>query len=145
MARNENIDTSHNLISKDTIVKGEIITKGNFRIDGTVEGDIKSEGKVIIGLEGKFIGTMLAKDIDIMGTVDGEIIASNTLSLKSTGNVTGKIQTSILEIEQHAEFNGTCVMGKNAKTASTSTTEVQESTNTTEPEKQTNKLKKFFK
>ena len=33
MAKTEIFDTSHNLIAKDTIVKGEIITKGDFRID----------------------------------------------------------------------------------------------------------------
>lgn len=118
MAKTEIIDTSHNLIAKDTIVKGEIITKGDFRIDGTVEGEIKSAGRIIIGNEGKFIGTIQATNVDIMGSVEGEVMAENTLSLKSTGKVRGKIQTNILEIEQNAEFNGTCVMGDDIKKAS---------------------------
>ena len=100
MAKTEIFDTSHNLIAKDTIVKGEIITKGDFRIDGTVEGEIKSAGRIIIGNEGKFIGTIQATNVDIMGSVEGEVMAENTLSLKSTGKVRGKIQTNILEIEQ---------------------------------------------
>ena len=38
--------------------------------------------------------------------------ANDTLTLKSTAKVKGDIQTSILDIEQRAEFNGTCTMGK---------------------------------
>ena len=115
MAKPEILNTSHNVIAKDTIVKGEIITKGDFRIDGTVEGEIKSEGRIIIGNEGKLIGTIDAVNVDIMGSVEGEVKAKDTLSLKSTGKIRGKIQTNILEIEQKAEFNGTCIMGEDLK------------------------------
>ena len=117
MSKTEILNTSHNVIAKDTIVKGEIITKGDFRIDGTIEGEIKSEGRLIIGSEGKLIGIIDAVNVDIMGTVEGEVRAKDTLSLKSTGKIRGKIQTSILEIEQKAEFNGTCVMGEELKKA----------------------------
>ena len=48
---------------------------------------------------------------------EGEVKAKDTLSLKSTGKIRGKIQTNILEIEQKAEFNGTCVMGEDLKKA----------------------------
>jgi cytoskeletal protein CcmA (bactofilin family) len=96
MAKPEILNTSHNVIAKDTIVKGEIITKGDFRIDGTVEGEIKSEGRIIIGNEGKLIGTIDAVNVDIMGSVEGEVKAKDTLSLKSTGKIRGKIQTNIL-------------------------------------------------
>lgn len=117
MAKSEYMDVPHNFIAKDTLVKGEIITKGDFRIDGTVEGNIKSEGRIIIGNEGKFIGTIKANNVDVMGAVEGEVIAENTLSLKASGKIRGKIQTNILEIEQKAEFNGTCVMGADIKKA----------------------------
>ena len=50
-----------------------------------------------------------------MGVVEGEVKAKDTLSLKSTGKIRGKIQTNILEIEQKAEFNGTCIMGEDLK------------------------------
>ena len=95
MSKAEILNTSHNVIAKDTIVKGEIITKGDFRIDGTIEGEIKSEGRIIIGGEGKLIGTIDAVNVDIMGTVEGEVKAKDTLSLKSTGKIRGKIQTNI--------------------------------------------------
>ena len=117
MAKTEILNTSHNVIAKDTIVRGEIITKGDFRIDGTIEGEIKSEGRIIIGGEGKLIGTIDAVNVDIMGVVEGEVRAKDTLSLKSTGKIRGKIQTNILEIEQNAEFNGTCIMGEDLKKA----------------------------
>src|SRR5574344_447573 len=104
-----NYTPSHNIIT------GEITTEGDFRIDGTIDGTITSKGKIIIGDKGKFIGKIKAANVDIMGVVKGEIFVDNTLSLKSTGKIEGDIQTNILIIEQNAEFNGSCSMGKESQ------------------------------
>lgn len=109
--------TEHNVIVTGTIIKGDIQTDGDFRVDGTIEGTILSKGRIIVGTSGSISGTINANNIDIMGKVEGTIIASDTLSLKSTAKVKGDIQTSILDIEQRAEFNGTCTMGKTGEQA----------------------------
>ncbi|MED9995334.1 MAG: polymer-forming cytoskeletal protein [Paludibacteraceae bacterium] len=105
-------NTEHNVIVAGTIIKGDITTDGDFRVDGTIEGTIASKGRIIVGATGSITGTINANNIDIMGKVEGKVIALDTLSLKSTAKVKGDIQTNILDIEQRAEFNGTCTMGK---------------------------------
>jgi len=105
--------TLHNLIAAGTLIKGEIITDGDFRIDGRVEGNIVSKGRIIIGDHGTLSGNIQAKNVDIMGLVEGKIQVSDTLSLKSTGKIQGDIITKTLIIEQNATFNGTCQMGNN--------------------------------
>ena len=116
MAKSEILNTSHNVIAKDTIVKGEIITKGDFRIDGTVEGDVKCAGKLVIGEQGTVKGTIECQNAEIMGKIDGKINVKYALALRATSNLVGEIATGTLMVEPNAVFNGTCSMGaKNEK------------------------------
>ena len=104
------IGQAHNSIALGTLIKGEVTTENDFRIDGNIEGNIHSHGRVIIGDKGKLVGSIEAADVDVMGYVKGNVIARGTLSLKSTGRIEGDITTSALIIEQNAEFNGSCTM-----------------------------------
>lgn len=104
------IGQAHNSIALGTLIKGEVTTENDFRIDGTIEGNIHSRGRIVIGDQGKLIGTIEAADVDVMGYVKGNITAKGTLSLKSSGRIEGDITTGALVIEQNAEFNGSCTM-----------------------------------
>ncbi len=112
MSKASSNSTEHNVIVTGTVIKGDITTDGDFRVDGNIEGTIASKGRIIVGLNGCISGTIQANNIDIMGSVEGTIIATDTLSLKATAKVKGDIQTNILDIEQKAIFNGTCTMSK---------------------------------
>lgn len=113
MAKTENqySSSTHNLIATGTTIKGEINTTCDIRIDGTIEGIVTSKGKVVIGDNGLVNGEIKAANVDIMGAVKGEINATDTLSLKSSGKIDGNIKTTTLIIEQGAQFNGNCKMG----------------------------------
>jgi len=108
-----NVGISHNTLSTGTIIKGEIVSEGDFRIDGSVEGSINCKGKIIIGTKGSFKGNIKGGNIDIMGYVQGNLLAKNSLSLKSTAKLEGEVQTKTLIIEEGAIFNGSCKMTNN--------------------------------
>jgi|TARA_X000000950_G_C13771464_1_gene601216 cytoskeletal protein CcmA (bactofilin family) len=97
-------------IDKNTIFKGSINAKTDIRIDGTVEGDVVTSGKVIFGKEAKVIGKVLCNNADIEGTFDGELTVSGTLNLKSGSNVKGKVRIQKLIVESGATFNANCSM-----------------------------------
>jgi cytoskeletal protein CcmA (bactofilin family) len=103
---------AHNAISQGTIVKGNIFADGDFRIDGCVEGDIESAGKVVVGPSGEVTGNVLCENLEIMGTVNGNIRIKENASLKRTSIYTGDMITQTLDIEPGAVFNGSCKMEK---------------------------------
>jgi len=109
-----NSGIAHNALATGSIIKGNIVSDSDFRVDGTVEGKIDCSGRVIIGPNGSLIGNIVCSNADIMGTLKGNIKVSDTLSLKSTANVMGDIKTKILVIEPEAIFCGTCDMGDKA-------------------------------
>lgn len=100
----------HNTLAAGTMVKGNIITETDFRLDGNVEGDVQCNGKIVIGPKGKVIGNILSTNAEILGEVEGSVQISEKLILKSTSIITGDITTQTLEIEPNAHFNGICKM-----------------------------------
>lgn len=101
---------AHNAIAAGTMIKGNIHAEEDFRIDGKIEGNIECAGKVIIGPQSQIIGNIRCVNADLMGTVQGQIIVQETLSLKSSVVLIGEVMTKYLEIEPGAVFNGTCKM-----------------------------------
>lgn len=67
-------------------------------------------GKVVIGEKGLIKGTVSCQNAEIMGTLDGKIVNSQTLALRATGKIKGEVQTQTLIVEPNAQFNGSCQM-----------------------------------
>ncbi len=104
-----------NLIGECTNLVGDIVSKGDFRIDGTVEGTIKTEGRVIIGKNGTVKGNVYCSEADIEGVFSGELDVKSILVLKSTARVSGKVVVGKLMVEPGAIFNTTCTMRATVK------------------------------
>lgn len=103
--------TQQNIIANGTTITGDIVSKGAFRIDGVIEGNIKTEGKIVVGKTGVINGTLHGVNVDIEGQFKGELSLSGTLSLRSTAHIEGNVQVNKLAIEPGATFNATCAMG----------------------------------
>ncbi len=116
MLKNNNMSSndSHttNIIGNGTIIKGEIESNGDIRIDGRVEGVLRSNGKIVLGEKGSVEGEMYCKQADLSGRVLGKITVEELTSLKSKSRIEGELTTKQLFIEVGAVFTGKCDMGK---------------------------------
>ncbi|AQS94586.1 MULTISPECIES: polymer-forming cytoskeletal protein [Polaribacter] len=99
-----------NVIAKNSTFKGDIVSEGDFRIDGILEGTLITKGRVIIGSEGVIKGTVESTNADIEGKFSGDLSVANTLTIKSTANISGDVVIGKLSIEPGATFNATCAM-----------------------------------
>ncbi|MCK0155951.1 polymer-forming cytoskeletal protein [Cellulophaga sp. F20128] len=103
-----------NRIGKNTKIKGDIISEADFRIDGKLEGNVKTSGKVVIGKEGFIHGKVECVNADIEGGFNGELLVAELLSLKASAVIEGTVSVTKLAVEPGATFNASCVMkGKN--------------------------------
>lgn len=100
-----------NQIEQGTKIKGDIITHGNIRLDGEIDGNILSESKVVLGASCKMVGNLKAQNAEISGEVKGVIEVSELLILTSTAVITGDIKATKMRVDEGAVFNGTCNMG----------------------------------
>ena len=103
----------YNALTNGSKIVGKIFADSDFRIDGEVEGTINCNGKVVIGQKGILKGSISCVNAEIIGTVEGDIIVSETLSLRSTAIIKGDVKTKVLMVEPSAIFNGTCSMREN--------------------------------
>jgi cytoskeletal protein CcmA (bactofilin family) len=99
-----------NVIAKNTKIKGEIISDGDFRIDGFLEGELKTKGRVIIGGGGFVQGKIEATNADIEGKFSGQLHVEKTLTLKAVSNISGDVVVGKLSVEPGATFNASCIM-----------------------------------
>ena len=99
-----------NTISQGTEIKGNIKASGDFRMDGTLEGDIVLDGKLVVGENGNVRGNIICQNANIIGTVCGNVTVKELLSLHATAVVNGDIVINKLSIEPGAQFVGTCKM-----------------------------------
>ena len=104
-----------NTIAKNTSLVGDIKSDGDFRVDGKIEGTIKTSGRVVIGKEGFVSGTIDCAHADIEGTFSGKLIVDQILSLKSTADISGDVIMGKLSVEPGAVFNATCAMKGSVK------------------------------
>ncbi len=110
-----------NRIEKNTRIKGDITSEADFRIDGKLEGNVKTSGKVVIGKDGFIKGKVECVNADIEGKFNGELQVKDLLSLKSSAVIDGTVAVSKLSVEPGATFNASCTMGKALATAQVST------------------------
>jgi cytoskeletal protein CcmA (bactofilin family) len=127
MAKLNEVDsTTINLISNGTEITGDIKSNGDIRIDGGLTGNLSTKGKVVIGPTGKVQGEITCKNSEVSGTIEGKIIVSQLLNLKSSSRIKGDISTSKLAIEPGANFTGNCNMSIIEDNGGTSATKGKE-------------------
>lgn len=110
------VSKSQNRIGHGTIIDGDIVSQGGFRIDGTINGTLKTSAKVVIGKDGKIEGTLDCNNADIEGTFSGILKVQGLLTLKATASIAGEVFTQKLAVEPGAIFNASCKMESATKT-----------------------------
>ena len=99
-----------NVIGNKTNIVGNIVSDGDFRIDGTIEGSLKTDGRVVIGVNGFINGEVTCSNAEIEGKFIGNLNVSKTLTIKATATISGDVVIGKLSVEPGAMFNATCAM-----------------------------------
>jgi cytoskeletal protein CcmA (bactofilin family) len=126
--------SNQNIISQGTKLVGDFASQGDLRIDGTIEGNIKTSGKVVVGKSGLIKGTLNGTDAYFEGKFSGKLALSGTLTLKAAAHIEGEVVASKLAVEPGATFNVTCVMKGTVKEMNNGGQTIQQQRKT-EPEK----------
>jgi len=107
-------DAIENILGQSCVVRGDLTAEGAFRIDGTIEGSVESQGAVVVGERGVVRGGVRGTDVVIAGEVVGDVIATGHLEILAKGKVEGDIAAKSMRIETGGVFCGTSRMGQQA-------------------------------
>ena len=97
-------------ISPGMHIHGDISSEGDIRIDGTFEGRIYSQGRVVIGEKATIKGDVVCGNADLWGRMEGDFFVKDTLSLKQTSAIKGNLHTKRFLVDLGASFEGSCSM-----------------------------------
>ena len=104
-----------NRIVEGTIIKGDIISQADFRLDGELIGNFQSKGKIVIGPAGIVTGDIVCINADIEGKFTGKIQVAELLNVKEKAIIQGDVTVGKLSVEPGANFTATCKMNANSK------------------------------
>lgn len=106
------------IIGEGTLFEGHLVSKAGIRIEGSISGDVESEGDISIGEKGIVQSNITARNVVVAGTVNGAIHAKNQLTITATGKVNGNISANSLLIMTGALFQGSSKMELPKETSS---------------------------
>ncbi len=95
-----------NVLSADVDIKGTIKFDSELICDGKIEGEIISDGVLVIGKNAIVRGEVMTKAVTVHGTVLGNITVSEKAELKASAQLTGDLTASRIVIEEGASFTG---------------------------------------
>ncbi len=93
-------------------LRGELRFDTSFRVEGRVEGNVVSDGVLVVGEGGEVEGDVRVGEIFISGTVKGSVHARDKVQLCTSGRLFADLETPSLAIEDGAVFEGRCVMNR---------------------------------
>lgn len=112
MAKNEIQIAAVNTICDETVINGDIIAKNDLRIDGSINGNLVTSGRIVVGPTGMITGDTKCNNIEILGSIRGNIEAIDIVSIKGNAKIDGNIFTKRLSVEPGITFNGMCKMSE---------------------------------
>lgn len=106
-------ETSHDVsafVGKGVVFKGTITYNGTVRIDGTLEGEIHTDGVLLVGEDAVLNAKVTAGTVVCKGKITGDIHAREKMKLRAPAVINGGLTTPMLSMEEGVLFNGTLEM-----------------------------------
>ena len=95
------------VIGKAMMIRGSIRSDESLRIDGELEGSLDmADHRLTVGPNGRVIADARAREVEILGTLNGDIDAAKKISIRKGGRLTGDLRTPAIVIEDGAYFKG---------------------------------------
>ncbi len=94
-------------IGRSVIIKGEVSGTESLYIDGRIEGTVNfADHRVTIGRNGIVAANITAREVVILGKVQGNIQCTDRLDIRSEGSLTGDVVTQRISVEDGAILKG---------------------------------------
>jgi cytoskeletal protein CcmA (bactofilin family) len=94
---------------RDTL-HGRLEIHGDLKIAGTVEGELKASGDVLIDSTATIQASIEGSNVNVRGQVNGSVTARRRLTLGGSGKLNGDVKVSRLTVEDGATLNGNVTM-----------------------------------
>jgi len=107
----KNFKEIETIIGPSVKVKGNFSTRGNLRIEGELEGSLKTDSNLLVGKSAKIIAAVAANNAQVAGEIKGNVKIKGLIELESTAKVVGDLEAKEISVAKGAVINGRWVVG----------------------------------
>ncbi|MBN2141442.1 MAG: polymer-forming cytoskeletal protein [Desulfovibrionaceae bacterium] len=104
-------DEINAFLGAGTNYQGKLHFQGAVRIDGNFQGEVESEGTLVVGQEALVEGLVRVGQLILSGKLKGEVSAREKVVLHRTADLHGNLHTPVLVVEEGAVLEGQLTMG----------------------------------
>lgn len=97
------------MIGSGSIITGNVKISGFVRVDGDIDGNLETTGKIIIGDKARIRGDVSSSSVIVGGIVNGDIIAPDFVQIFSSAIILGDVISKRVKVEQGAIIEGYCL------------------------------------
>ena len=105
-------DAGLSVIAAGMKIVGDVETTGVLKVEGTIEGSIRSARQLLLGRQGQILGDVRATEAILGGTVRGTVFTEERVEIQGTSTVQGDIHTKSIVVLEGATINGSVRMGQ---------------------------------
>ena len=103
------------LVGTGTRVSGDLNIAGLVRVDGDIDGNLETTGRVIIGEKARIRGNVTAKAAVIGGIIEGDVYAPDEIQILATSSVYGDVITKKISVAENSFIHGMCIAIKDTE------------------------------
>jgi cytoskeletal protein CcmA (bactofilin family) len=97
------------IIGKGSAISGNMKVNGFIRIDGDIDGNLETDGNVIVGENARIRGDLTAKSVIIGGIIKGNITANESVKILAEAAVIGDVISRKVQVDGSAIIHGHCI------------------------------------
>jgi len=119
MFKNENtknVKNTETIIGESVIVEGEFNGHGNIVIEGKLNGNIKTDGHILIGDKAEINANIESSSAFISGKVTGNVKVNNSIDIAKSASIQGDIEAKSIAVEAGSRINGNIKMNGGMET-----------------------------
>jgi cytoskeletal protein CcmA (bactofilin family) len=104
------VSRSQSLIQEGVSIRGEVLAQGDVRLEGSLEGSLTTDARIIVGATGRVAAHLEAEEVLVMGRIQGKIVGRKRIELRKGAHVEGDLVAQSLVIEEGVFFQGLAQM-----------------------------------
>ncbi len=99
--------SSHTVLGRTAVVQGQLSSSEDLLIEGKFEGNVNlNDHCLTVGAEGQVKAEIRARQVVVLGSVTGNVVAREKIEIRRTGHVVGDLVAGSVAIEEGAYFKG---------------------------------------
>jgi len=105
--------TSKNVLGSDVEIKGNLKFAGELTFEGKLEGEINSDGSLMLGDSAVVNGNINVGAVVVRGKINGNVVAKDKIEIKAKTELFGDVRAAKLTVEEGVTFVGKAEINPN--------------------------------